>query len=124
MLARPYVDTDYPEIVNWHMAWEKPTPPQHLLPKNGFIIPEVCAGFLYLTDSSLGIIDIYICNPKVPKYERNKYLNILTTEILTLAKQLGCKSLLATSNIDAIKKRSEFHGFKYMCETSVYAKEI
>lgn len=124
MLVRPYKDTDYPDLVKWYQTWNEACPPQDMLPANGFIIPEICAGFLYLTDSKLGIIDCYISNPEVSPIVKNKFLNVLTVEILACAKQKGCRALMATTKINAIKKRSELHGFKYIQETSVYMREI
>lgn len=123
-VVRRYLDTDYPDLIKWYMQWDEPVPPKDMLPLNGFIISGICAGFLYLTDSKLGIIDCYISNPEVSSYVRDKFLNDLTGEIIKCAKLNGYKALMATSNISAVKKRSEQHGFIYRGNTSVYLKEI
>jgi hypothetical protein len=123
-LVRPYTDNDYPDLIRWYMEWDEAVPPKEMLPYNGFIVPGICAGFLYLTDTKLGIIDCYISNPMISPHVRNKYLILITNEIIDAARFNGCKALMATSNITAVKKRAEFHGFKYRGETSVYMKEI
>lgn len=124
MEARAFELYDYPMIEAWYRAQMEPVPPLDLLPKNGFIVEDICAGFLYLTDSRLGIIDLYISNPDISKDYRDKALNLVTIEIINKAKEYNCRVLMATSNIAAVKRRTEFHGFKYAGETSVYSKEI
>jgi hypothetical protein len=124
MEARPFELFDYPMISQWYLAQMEPCPPLDLLPKNGFIVEDICAGFLYLTDSRLGIIDLYISNPEISKDYRDKALNLVTLEIIDKAKEYNCRVLIATSNIAAVKRRTELHGFKYVCENSVYSKEI
>lgn len=122
-VSRMYTHRDYDSILSWYAAWKLPAPPQSLIP-TGFIVPTVCAGFLYLTDTTLGIIDLYISNPEVPKEKRDRCLDIITGDLIIHGKNSGCKILMATSNVPAVKKRSEFHGFKYSGDTSVYMREI
>ena len=123
-IARPYTDNDYPDLIRWYMEWDEPVPPREMLPLNGFVVPGICAGFLYLTDSKLGIIDCYISNPMISPYVRNKFLNIMTESIIKCAQLNGCRALMASSNVSAIKKRSELHGFKYRGDTSLYLREL
>jgi hypothetical protein len=124
MEARPFELFDYPMIEAWYLAQMEPCPPIDLLPKNGFVVEDICAGFLYLTDSRLGIIDCYISNPEISKDLRDKALNLVTLSIIDKAKDYKCRVLIATSNVAAVKRRTELHGFKYVCENSVYSKEI
>jgi hypothetical protein len=124
MEARAFEPWDYPMIAEWYRSQMEPCPPIDLLPKNGFIVEDICAGFLYLTDSRLGIIDCYISNPEVSKDLRDKALNLVTLEIIDKAREYNCRVLMATSNVAAVKRRTELHGFKYVCENSVYSKEI
>lgn len=123
-MIRPYLRSDYDEIVDWYKAWHEPIPPECMLPEIGFIVPGSCAGFLYKTDSKLGIIDCFISNPHTNEKMRDRHLNMLVEELIHEARLCGFSALMASSSLDTIKKRSEGFGFIYKGDTSLYLKEI
>jgi hypothetical protein len=66
------------------------------LPTNGLIIPGVCAGFLYMTDSNLCLLEWVIANPKTDKEIRSEGLDLLIDSLLKKAEELKY-SLVFTS---------------------------
>jgi hypothetical protein len=123
-ITRPFEPSDYHEMVKWYSQWGVLPPPIDMLPKNGYVVPMVCAGFLFLTDTPLGMIDCYVANPDLSKELRDTCLNAVTEDLIERAKELKLKVLMCSSNISAIKKRAELHGFKYKSESSLYTREI
>lgn len=69
IIVRPVVDEDYIEISEWLKDRKWPMPPARgSLPATGYIAEEngkpLAAGFLYLTNSSIGIFDWLSTNPE------------------------------------------------------------
>ena len=124
MIAKPYSKDDYPTLVKWYLARGLPLPPRDLMPETGFIIDDVCAGFLYLTDSKLALIDHYISNPNELAAVRDRALDTLTEELVREAKQWGCKGILITTALDKVGDRAEKHGFNFVGDVSAYFKEL
>ena len=124
MIIKPFAPSDYEELLQWYSDWEEPPPALELLPKTGFVIQNICAGFLYMTDARLGILDCFISNPSSPKEKRTEAINALADNLLACAKFYGCRAVMASSNILSIKQRCEDLGFVYKGETSLYIKEL
>jgi hypothetical protein len=112
VLASRVMDLDFDEISKWFELRKMESPEKHFFPKIGFIVHGYAAGFLYLTDSLVGIIDCYISNPKSVRLLRDKALDLVTEELIKSAKFHGCKVILCDSHIESIKDRASKHGFE------------
>lgn len=115
---------DYNSIYEWFRGWDLPPPPVEFLSNVGFIVPGVAAGYLYITNSKIGIIDSYISNVKASKMERKEAIDMITSDIITLAKELGIKILKCDSTYESIKVRAKNFGFKEIGNYTCFAKEI
>lgn len=102
---------DYRQICSWWDCRDIPAVPLGLLPLNGFIVPGVCAGFLYLTDSDLAIIEGFISNPEATPITRNVGLDLITAALCARAKTLGYIAISAFTQLDIITSRATKHGF-------------
>lgn len=92
---RAFKKEDIAMVNEWEKAWDlNPSALDHY-PETGFIIENLCAGFLYKTDSSICFIDGYISNPKSDKMERKVALYAMTKKILDTAKDMGFKNCVA-----------------------------
>lgn len=115
---------DLKTINEWRRGWGIPEVPPHMLPKGGFIIPDMAAGFCYLTDSSLAIVEEYVRNPSITSEEANKAIDAITVAILSYAKRHECSVLMAFATRQEVGDRAERHGFSPCGGYLGYVKEI
>ncbi len=108
---RRYENRDLEQLNRWYDLRHCPKVDNSLLPGVGFIADEMAAGFLYQTDSSLCLLDGYVSNPLTYKEDRDKALNCITQALLTEAKRLGFKKILAFTTVEAIATRAMINGF-------------
>ena len=106
---------DYQPIHNeqlklWYGQWNVPDVID-LLPETGFIIPGMCAIFLYLTNSKVSFLDGFICNKDIPKEIRNICLDKVVKATCQLSDDKGYKLMSATTNLPAVIERSIKFGF-------------
>lgn len=111
MSVRRYIKEDLKQVNRWEAMCELSLTPEHGIPDVGFIVPGVCAGFLFQTDSSICMFDGFIANPEIRGEERLKALDAVTDALVITAKDLGFKSVLAFTKNKNIKARCERYGF-------------
>ncbi len=99
-------------------------PQKSLFPKNGFIIDGEAAGFIYLTDSPVAIIDCYISNPDTDSKTRSDALNAITISLIKCARFHRYKIVKCDTKLEAIKKRAVDSGFKPIGLHESFAMEI
>lgn len=124
MITRKYHQNDYKVICEWFKKRNIPSPLANYLPANGIICEKIACGFLYITDSNLGIIDGYISNPDSLKEERSKALDKITECLIFAAKFNGIMAIKIDSKLESIKLRAVKHKFIYTGEYSSYFREI
>lgn len=103
----------YPIIKGWWQDWNLPIiEPYGLvtLPTHGIIINNdgkfTCAGWLYLTDSVIGIIgNIISCKENIK--ERKGSIEFLLVELEKLAKSLGCKVIMTPASNPYLRNKLE-----------------
>lgn len=111
-LARPLEDADYRVVREWYRGWTLSIPPRELLPDTGRIVPGVCAGFLYLTNSGIGLLENYISNPEASKELRDEGLDELTHSLLALAKENGVVALRCETKMQQVIERAKKFNFQ------------
>lgn len=109
--ARRFIKQDLEQLNRWHALYEMPLLRYEDLPAIGYIVPGVCAGFLYQTDSSLCMLDAFIANPEARGNARREALNSVTELLLTTAKDLCFTTVLAFTQHESIKSRCERYEF-------------
>ena len=108
---------DYDNIlVKWWKDWGFQSPPQDFLSDYGLIVYDgetpVCAGFLYLTNSSVAIINWVISNKEYRKKpNRNNAIDELLINLTYLCEKSGYKYIFVQNNNSSLIKRFEKHGF-------------
>lgn len=115
---------DYVQLTRWFRLREVPVPPLEFLSNHGYIVDDVAAGFLYLTNSAVGIIDGYVTNPESDKSARDNALDWITIHLTAYAKNSGCKLLKCDSKIKEVIIRAKDHGFKEIGQFTCLAKEL
>lgn len=124
MICEDYHTSDYETLCVWWKEWDQPPPPEDYLPHCGAVVPGLAAGFLYVTDSTLGIIDFFISNPDALDEDRVRAVTMITETLIDKARFLKCKGVMANTQNEAVKQRAIDHGFKYTGEFSSFFREL
>lgn len=110
----PYVpEQHFAQVLRWFELFGETMIPE-ALPQTGYIVPGVAAGFLYRTDSSVCWLESLIANKDVPKEERTRALDVVVVALTRDAKKLGFKTLLGSTQLEAVVKRAQRLGWSYM----------
>jgi len=111
MNIRKYERSDYPIVCEWWSMHKWPNIPASMLPSTGFIIDKVCAGFLYKTDSTIGILEFIISNPNSDVQIRSNGLNLLIETLVAEAKVNGMSAIFTSVNNNKLINRYKDLGF-------------
>lgn len=109
-------ESDYPELCKFWAAFRFPAPKQEMLPdygRCGFMVSKgdinVCAGFLYYTNSAFALFEYVVSNFEYKDKDRKEALRFLYETAETQAAREGCKLLFSTvKNENLIKSMQEF----------------
>lgn len=92
---------DYPMLCRWWSWFRFPAPPIECLPSNGenslggAIVmngkTEICAGFLYFTNSKMCWLEFIVSNPDYREKDRKEAIQYLIYELSEIAKRKGFK---------------------------------
>jgi len=114
MKAGAIVNEDYDKFVGW-WKWNRfPVPPKQMLPDNGLgglkITGEdgidICAGFLYETNSKIAWLEFVVSNPGIKdKKIRHESQIMLIANLTVLAEEKGFEAVFSSvKNPSLIKK--------------------
>lgn len=118
LTVRRINDTDYEEIlVKWWSDWGFEVIPKDFLSDYGLIVYDndvpVCAGFIYVTNSSVALVNWIISNKEYRKKpERNIALDMLIEKLTYLCKEGGFKYVFVNNNNKLLIERFVNHGYK------------
>lgn len=124
MTARKFIQEDLAQVNRWHALHEMPVIGYDDLPEIGFIVPGVCAGFLYQTDSSVCMLDGYISNPESEKNARKDALDAITFLLITTAKDLMFTTIMAFTKNQSVMGRCERYEFTKKGEYNLFVRRI
>jgi hypothetical protein len=103
---------DYETLTVWWDGHGVEHTPDNLLPAFGLVVPGVCAGFLYQTDSDLALIEGLISNPETSAQIRDEALDDLVTALCVQARTLGYQAISGFTQVPRVASRAQRHGFK------------
>jgi hypothetical protein len=120
MEIRVLTGEDYDRtLVKWWEDWEWSAPPKETLPDNGtggFMVHKgdtnICAGFLYQTNSKIAWCEFVISNKDYKEKDRGEAIELLINAISLTAKEQGYKAVWTSLRHKALIKRYEKNGFK------------
>lgn len=110
-MIKRFEHSDYPLLVEWWKSHKWPSVPQECLPQIGFIVNDLCAGFLYQTDSSICIMEWIIADKKSDLVKRRESLDILIATLSNEAKNLGFKHIFTSTPHTSLISRYKKLGF-------------
>ncbi len=125
LFAKRFELSDLGEINSWYQERGLTALGAEFLPKTGYIVSQVAAGFLYTTDSNLALLEGYITNPRASKRVCITAIDSITTALLRTAKELGVKHILAFCDSHGIKRIAQRrHGMSEVGNFSLVTREI
>lgn len=106
---------DYGTISEWWLGNKSFAPKTFHLPETGLIIQyskiDVCAGFLYKTDSKICVFEFVVSDPFAHKDVRDICINILISKVIEWAEDNGFNLIYTSISIGRYIKRLEDQGF-------------
>lgn len=123
-LVRKVQPVDLAQIKHWSKLRGHDLQCDSIFPPTGFIVDEIAAGFLYLTDAAVAVIDCYVSNPASDKERRDAALDAITNALLDVAKTKKIKLVKCETQIEAIKSRAIKHGFFLVGPHDIFMKRI
>jgi hypothetical protein len=94
-----------------------------VLPSLGLIIPNVAAGYMYLTTDNKAIIEGIITNPDSGFVPRSNAVTSILNALIDLAKKTNCKCIFGLSDTTSVIKRAEKLGFVEIGSYNLLFKE-
>ena len=115
---RRLVESDYDTLVKWWKDWKWEPTPRDFLPENGtggFMVTkdkkEICAGFIYLTNSKVAWIEFVISNKQYKEKDRKDAIQFLINSLSAVAQETGAKYGYAVLKHKGLKFYYENSGF-------------
>lgn len=121
---RKFEVEDLEEINLWLNERDQRGLEEDELPMTGFIVPDVAAGFFYMTDSSLGFIENFVSNPDAKAIEVSMAVDEITETLLRCAVEMRLTKVFMMSKKNSILNRAEKHGFERKGSWEMASREV
>ena len=118
---KPLRFEDYDNLVKWGEFWRFPMPPMDFLPNDGVLFnglmicneeDDICAGFIYETNSAVCWMEYIISNPTIrDKEERKESLSMLIECLSETARNRGFKYIFTVVKNDNLIEKYLDNGF-------------
>lgn len=105
-------DRDLPCINAWHAQWGTLPHPEWYFPEDVYIVPGVCSGAYYKTNSGLAYLENIVSNKDAPHEVRVAGLKLLRDYVMKKAKDDGFKMLIGWTDHPTISQLSADAGAK------------
>jgi len=115
-MIHPITDRHYQLICEWWQAHNFPIVSKEFVSTRGFIFcsdekPIVAAWVMKEETCGFGMLEWLVFNPEATSEERETGFRELVSHCETVAKEIGVKGLLTTTNNQNLAKRFLNHGF-------------
>lgn len=120
MSLRRVTSKDFPVIVHWYRQRQLTPPDPRALSDVGFIADGRVAGWLYLTNSNIALIDGVVSDPKSTPSLRRESLNKLIGCLIDFAVHLGYTQILGVTKHPGIESLGKKYGFKRLPHSVIY----
>jgi hypothetical protein len=121
---RRYNIEDYGQIASWLNGWKIKPPAADTLSDIGYIVDDTACGFLYLTNSSVGLLEGFVSNPKSDKNDRDSAINWITLNLIDHARSEGVKVLKCETKLEEVINRANNFGFNEIGQFKVMMREL
>jgi len=121
---RHFLVSDLPEMNGWYASRGKGGVSEDMLPVFGLIEPGVAAGFLYLTDSSLCLLEGFVSNPESEPMAAFMALGRIVRGLTVEAEKAGCRHVVGFTNLDGMVSVTRRQGFRANGQYEMVAREV
>lgn len=112
MGVRRIESKDLSTVNKWLGGRKRKDIPANALPDTGFIVDDVAAGFLYLTNSTAAWIEPVVSNPSAKPREVSRAIRDIIENIAELAKTYGVTTLFGMTTKASMVKTIKRLGFE------------
>jgi hypothetical protein len=95
-----------------------------ILPRVGVVEPGVAVGWLYQTDSRVGLLEEFITNPKASSKSRHAAVDEIGLALLARAKELGLVRVIIHTSHRSIARMCIRRGFTYRGPAHLLSVEV
>ena len=120
MSLKRVTSKDFPMIVSWYRQRSLTPPDPRALSDVGFVADNRVAGWLYLTNSNIALIEGIISDPKSPPSLRNESLDKIIGFMIDFALELGYTQFIGITKHSKVEQRVKKFGFKVLPHRAVY----
>lgn len=111
LTVEPYDPHLHAELIRgWCRAHGLSDTMLRFLPEEGFVVDQVCAGFLYQTDARVALLEGFISDRYADTDRRDLALDRLGDELFALAKERGHEQVWIYTQQKALADRAVKHG--------------
>lgn len=111
-------ENDYDELLKWWKWFRFPAPAREFLPeqgKGGIMVSKdgvnICAGFIYFTNSSIAWIEFIVSNPEYKDSDRKEAIELLISELTEICRVKGYKVAFTSIKNENLINRFSSSGF-------------
>ena len=115
---------DYNQFCEWMQSHRALVPPEDSLPHIGFVVDGIAMGFVYMTDSSVAIIENMVTNPKSSLRDRYDAVDDITDRLEEAALELKYKQLIVITDKHSITEKALNRNYLNTGEFSLLVKEL
>lgn len=116
------------EMADWLRTHNAYIPSDAEIPALGYVVyvnaRATAMGFIRRVEGGFGQLDGLVSNPTSSSEDRHLAIDLLVSQLLDSAKELGITQIMAFSKDAGTLMRSERHGFKKQLEYSVIAVDL
>ncbi len=98
-------------LTEWWKGHKWEVMPLDMLPPTGFIVGNICAGFIYKTDGKLNMFEWVVSDPTSSKEDRAQALDILIDAVLEESQRDGAKIVFTSVQHPRLIERYKKQGF-------------
>lgn len=116
--VRQLKESDYDQLLKWWSWWNFTAPPKECLPQNGtcgLMITkdgiDICAGFIYFTNSKIAWIEFIVSNPEYRDKDRREAIETLIIELSNIIRNKKFHVVFTTLVKKSLMDRFETCGF-------------
>jgi len=121
---RSFNPLDLDEMNRWYTQRGEPAIKVEMLPRLGFLVPGVAAGFLYQTDSSMALVEGFVSNPEALLCKRVKALHLILEGLTSAARGFGFKLVVGSSKRTGPVSLTLRQGFRRIGSYEMVVKEV
>lgn len=125
LMIRAFNDSDLKEIQSWYTERGVSLNAMRWLPRSGYIVPGIAAGFCFETDTPIGLLEGFVTNPKAHSAERHWAIREITARLIEDAGSKGIRQVIAITKVPSFMVRLRHdYGFEDLGSFRVFSKEI